>query len=409
MMSDDYDETNPTTKEIEQLNIEISKLQKQIDSKGEPHSFNLSIIEQIIKLESEKTKLEDTFKSTEKTFNRYQEDTFEEMHDLEEQIRDAEEKLSVIGYPEVDDVIDYAADYDLEAVQNELAKITAKLTEAETAYNEAKTNVETLRKQSQAEIMLPDYTAFVDRYTDQYDDYQDRIDELTEELADLEVKEKPEDLENQIKQKEADIYAKQIAIQQAELSSQITDTEKSKEIADLEKQISDLEAKIEAYRTAPETTSVTAPIAGRIVSINFVPGDSISSGASVAAIEIADKGYVVEISLPAEEARKIQVGAPVTIENSWWYSNIEASITQIRSDAQSQGKNRIIIIDVKGDVYEGQSLKFSVGDKSQSYDTVLPNSAIREDNDGKFVLVVDAKPTPLGTRYTSRRIRSLRQ
>ena len=38
------------------------------------------------------------------------------------------------------------------------------------------------------------------------------------------------------------------------------------------------------------------------------------------------------------------------------------------------------------------------------YDSVLPNSAIREDNDGKFVLVVESKKTPLNMRYTAKRV-----
>ena len=105
--------------------------------------------------------------------------------------------------------------------------------------------------------------------------------------------------------------------------------------------------------------------------------------------------------MSAEEARKIQVGAPCTISNSWWYSEVSASVTQIRSDPQSQGKNRIVVITVNGDVYEGQSLSFTIGDRNQSYDCVLPNSAIREDNDGKFVLTVTSKKTPLGVRYTA--------
>ena len=149
---------------------------------------------------------------------------------------------------------------------------------------------------------------------------------------------------------------------------------------------------------------VNAPIAGRVVGVYAVPGDSVSSGMTVADIEIADKGYTCEVTITTEEARKISVGAPVTVSNSWWYSNIEASIIQIRSDVQSQGKNKIVIFEVKGDVYEGQQLTFSVGDRSASYDCVLPNSAIRSDSEGSFVLVVDSKKTPLGIRYKARRV-----
>lgn len=155
---------------------------------------------------------------------------------------------------------------------------------------------------------------------------------------------------------------------------------------------------------APDETIVTAPIAGKIVDVNFVPGNKVTSGNTVATIEVADKGYICELTMTTEEARKIQVGAECSITNSWWYSDIEASVTQIRSDPSSQGKNRIVVIEVKGDVYEGQSLTFSIGDKSQSYDSVLPNSAIREDSEGKFVLVVESKNTPLSVRYTARRM-----
>ena len=34
---------------------------------------------------------------------------------------------------------------------------------------------------------------------------------------------------------------------------------------------------------------------------------------------------------------------------------------------------------------------------------VVPNSAIREDNNGKFILIVESKSSPIGTRYIARR------
>ncbi|NLB17039.1 MAG: RND transporter, partial [Clostridiales bacterium] len=61
-------------------------------------------------------------------------------------------------------------------------------------------------------------------------------------------------------------------------------------------------------------------------------------------------------------------------------------------------------LNVEGDVTIGQSITFTLGDRSAEYDTVVPNSAIREDSNGKFVLVVESKSTPLGTRYKAARI-----
>ena len=57
-----------------------------------------------------------------------------------------------------------------------------------------------------------------------------------------------------------------------------------------------------------------------------------------------------------------------------------------------------------GDVTPGQSLQLAIGAKGQNYDTIIPNSAIREDNNGKFVLAVVAKSSPLGNRYMAERI-----
>ena len=35
---------------------------------------------------------------------------------------------------------------------------------------------------------------------------------------------------------------------------------------------------------------------------------------------------------------------------------------------------------------------------------VVPNSAIREDNNGKFILIVESRSTPLGNRYSASRV-----
>ena len=45
-----------------------------------------------------------------------------------------------------------------------------------------------------------------------------------------------------------------------------------------------------------------------------------------------------------------------------------------------------------------------MGSKGQQYDLLVPNSSIREDNNGKFVLTVVAKSSPLGNRYTATRV-----
>jgi len=341
-------------------------------------------------------------------FNRKLEDYDDQITSLERQISDAYEKLDVIGLPEVDDVVDYTVTYDLAEAQRKYDEANADLTEVTKKYEEAKTKLESLRKQNIASGTVAEYTLLLNTYEADLDSLEAQ---LKQKKKDLEAKQKelgkaetpadPEELLDQIETAEATVKDLEAKLE----ITKATETQSGKttefERADQLKQLDELQKKIEEYQNAPENTNVNAPIAGRIVSIDVVPGDTVTSGQTVARIEIADKGYLCEISMASEEARKIQVGAECSISNSWWYSDISASVTQIRSDPQSQGKNRIVVITVNGDVYEGQNLSFTIGDRNQSYDCVLPNSAIREDNDGKFVLTVTSKKTPLGQRYTA--------
>ena len=352
---------------------------------------------------------DDTSISIDQTaFDRKLEDYDDQIDALERQISDARAKLDIIGLPEVDDVIDYATNYDLAEAQRKYDEKNAELTEITQTYEEAKTKVESLRKQNTASGTVAEYTLLLETYENDLDNLEAQLKQKNKDLEaqkkELGKVETPADPEELLKQMETT----ELSIKDLEAKLEITkatETQSGKTTefarADQLKQLAELEAKIEEYKNAPENTNVNAPIAGRIVSIDVVPGNTVTSGQTVARIEIADKGYICEISMAAEEARKIQIGAECTISNSWWYSNLSASVTQIRSDPQSQGKNRIVVITVNGDVFEGQTLSFTIGDRSQSYDCVLPNSAIREDNDGKFVLTVTSKKTPLGVRYTA--------
>ena len=351
------------------------------------------------------------YEKADREYERKLDDYDDQISSLEEKMDEIEAKLNVIGMPKVDDIFDYTVDYDLASAQKDYDEASAKLTELETKYTDAKTKYESLIKQSSAEDTVNEYSLILETYKNEESSLKDTIkqknkelDNLKKQLSDSTTDLTPEALEDKIKEQKNSVDSLEAALKITQATENQTTTTNKLTREDQKKQLEELAAKIETYKNAPENTQVTAPIAGKITAINFTAGESVTSGNTVASIEIADKGYIVEISMAADQARKIQVGTPCSVVNSWWYSNIEASVTGMRSDPSSQGKNRIITITVSGDVSEGQTLNFSIGDKSQSYDSVLPNSAIREDNDGKFVLVVESKKTPLNMRYTAKRV-----
>lgn len=394
--------------DIETIRTENNTLEEKLTmAKG--YSERLTELQE--KMDAAKKAYETSSSTDSTTYNRKLEDYDDQIAALERQISDAYEKLDVIGLPTVDDVVDYTVTYDLAEAQRKYDEANTELTDVTKKYEEAKTKVESLRKQNNATGVVSEYTLLLEKYEADLDTLESQLKQKNKELeakqkelSKAETPADPDEILKQIETAEASVKDLEAKLEITKATENQSDKSTEFERADQLKKLEELQAKIEEYKNAPENTDVKAPIAGRVVSVDVVPGDTVTSGQTVARIEIADKGYICEVSMSADEARKIQVGAECTISNSWWYSDISATVSQIRSDAQSQGKNRIVVITVTGDsVYEGQSLSFTVGDKNQSYDCVLPNSAIREDNDGKFVLTVTSKKTPLGVRYTATR------
>ncbi len=327
----------------------------------------------------------------------------------------AKQKLAVLGTEHVEEIDSYIIDKAIAKLKTDYDTADAKLKTITADYEAAKKTYEGLILEQKSSVIISDNEAIIAVFEQDKEIQENLLEEAEKKLADLKedvptdttgniISWDLEDIQDDIDAKTLEIQGKELEIKIDEAENAKSDTTATFTRDDQAKQIAELKEKIETLKNAPDQTDIKAPIAGKIVEVNYVPGNSVTSGATVARIEVADKGYICEISMATEIARKIQVGAECSIVNSWHYNEVEATVAQIRSDPQSQGKNRIVVINLKGDVSEGDTLNFSIGDKSQSYESVLPNSAIREDSEGKFVLVVESKNTPLSVRYTARRM-----
>ena len=89
--------------------------------------------------------------------------------------------------------------------------------------------------------------------------------------------------------------------------------------------------------------------------------------------------------------------------NYYWGNEITAVLESITSDPSSAGQKKLLVFRVSGDIEAGTNITLSVGQRSAPMDAIVPKSAVREDANGKFVLVVTSRSTPLGNRYTATR------
>lgn len=177
------------------------------------------------------------------------------------------------------------------------------------------------------------------------------------------------------------------------------------ELANLEQDIANQQKNIEKIKGKLTSTEIISPVTGTVTNISYSAGEDINPGSSVATIAISEKGYTMEFAATNEQCQRINIGDTATLQNYYWGSKPEIRVTALKNDSSNPGRGKIIVLSVTGDdITVGQSLTFTLGERARSYDKVVPNSAIREDSNGKFVLLVESKSTPLGNRYTAKRV-----
>ncbi|MDD6071274.1 MAG: HlyD family efflux transporter periplasmic adaptor subunit [Clostridiales bacterium] len=171
---------------------------------------------------------------------------------------------------------------------------------------------------------------------------------------------------------------------------------------DAQEKIEKQKEKIEKMKASDDIREVKAKEDGVVSEITCKEGDSVTADAPLAKIQLSESGYIVKVTVTKAQAKLIRTGDEATVENVW-DEDLEASVKSIKASPDNPNQNMVVTFEVKGNVNPGETLVLSAGEKSNRYDAVVPNNAIREDSKGKFVLVVTVKGTPLGNRYKVKR------
>ena len=173
------------------------------------------------------------------------------------------------------------------------------------------------------------------------------------------------------------------------------------QLDDLQKQRDDI-AKLQENAVG---ASIEAPISGTITSVTVKAGDEAQPDTALVTMQPEGKGFTMSFSVTNDQAKRLSVGDKADLVNSWRYSDMDITLASIKPDTTDPGQKKLLTFDITGDeVTPGQSLNVSVGQKSANYDLIVPNSAIREDSNGKFILIVESKSSPLGNRYVATRV-----
>ena len=334
-----------TKKEVTETQAKVDALQAKMDSYGELTDY-----------ETAKSALEDE----EKSMKRLKED-------LQIAKNNGDDTLSIER-----DIEDKQAAIDKQKKYVELIKSTKDISGS---LAEAKKKLEELQKtQETQEAKVTELSA-----------------NTTLELAKETVKEKKKTLESLIR-----------ALDKRKEDDALTAKSEAMDNQQTEKDIREQKEKVDKIKKSSDLKEIKAEEDGVIAEVSVKAGDSVTPDVPIAKIQLNESGYIVKVSVTKAQAKLVKVGDEAKIENIW-DDSVSASIKNIRVDTENPNQNMIITFEVKGNVSVGETLAFSVGERSNRYDAVVPNNAVREDSKGKFVLILKVKGTPLGNRYTVKR------
>lgn len=292
----------------------------------------------------------------------------------------------------LDDLISQGIKEDAEEYKDALAKLDKAKEKSNKAYSEFE------KKQTELDNFTSNNGKIVDEQRAQrdalYSEYTRLIGSYAEDL------EKAVDTEDaafyELVSAENALYAAQEADEKTLAAAQI-------DLASIADQISRQQEKIKSLAGEDDNT-VTANVSGKIDTIDCTAGDTVTKDSLMCTIEVPDMGHTVSFSVTNDQAQRLRTGDTATVSNYYWGNTITATLTNIRTDPKNPQTNKLLTFDLEGDVTTGSELTLSVGQKSANYDTIVPNSAIRTDNNGSFVLAISQKSSPLGNRYIAKRV-----
>ena len=286
---------------------------------------------------------------------------------------------------------DGTADSKRQNIQNKLDKAQADLSAAQSQLRDAQARLDAA---SSANSQLKEQ---IKVYESSKREQDAAVTELDEKLTELEKKQEVykaavETVDSKQRELEEALSGKDISQQMdnLDLESQRLKIEQQREL-------------VAKYQADTTETEIKSKVAGVVKSINVTAGKDTKPGEAMAVLDVVARGFTIKVSVTNEQAKQVKIGDAADVSNYYWGNDIQATLEAITADPEGGGQKRLLVFRITGDIEAGTNISLSIGQRSANYDTIIPKSALREDTNGNFVLVVTSKSTPLGNRYTATR------
>ena len=237
-------------------------------------------------------------------------------------------------------------------------------------------------------------------------DAQKELADAKKELSELELKEVDlESYTDRVRTAQRRLEDLILALAQLQASDQRAAALDGLETNKLRAQITDQERLIASLEGETSGTEILSPVAGIVRVVNVNTGKETELNTPLATIDVLERGYSLNFTVTLEQSQRVRVGDKAETSGYYWGPPIDATLENIRIDPENPSQSRILTFGLKGESLEsGIQLSLSVGQRSTQYNTVIPNSALRQDSNGQYVLIIVARSTALGNRYIATRV-----
>lgn len=303
---------------------------------------------------------------------------------------------------------------ELDKVETTYNNATDKVNVAQTTYDNAVADKETLSKSLEKVrngykyVKVKDYEKRIDTAKTELDTLNNELENAKEKLSDLQAQgtDSEDSLKERIKTLERQIITSTSELEQSIADAGDKSKEKALELEKKKKEIDKAAKEITKLEQKYTSTEVLAPVSGVIDSISVTTGQKTQPDTTLCEIALAEQGYKMTMTVTQEQAAKLRMGSAAEITSYIPYgSTMTATLAAIKNDTANPGsRQKILEFNIEGDVTPGDTISVAVGDKNASYDSTVPNTAIREDSDGKYILIVESQATPISTRYKAKRV-----
>ncbi len=152
---------------------------------------------------------------------------------------------------------------------------------------------------------------------------------------------------------------------------------------------------------AEHTVLVYAPVDGDILTIDAKAGAVVSVSTPVMTVFDRSRGLALTVQVDEDDAGDMAVGdfADITVGDD----TLSCEIASIAASGEGQGMFDVSFSIPGGFGVAGQRASMRFRKRTQQYDVLIPLSALRQDNDGDFVYVVEQREGSLGSQMSVRR------